>query len=295
MQELNLELSELSLKIDSVPAEIIDPVLTQQEILRKERLILETTAARTMAAKSLEEDEQKFKNISDFLETFDVSSYREKKSLIDKKKEDLSGLISEMKILCDEKLRNVRKQDLLLEVPCGNKYPSCKFIKDAHQAGEVVQITESRMAENAIKTNTLGAEIKNMDPPVVESHLEKYELLVNKKSDLATAVATARITIERSDATLFREQVELENLKDKDKEYSENKEAIENLKQLLADLKSKQQVATEKENEIEWFLRREAKICKIATKRERKIRKRFRCVSFTYDLLSSKRSLIRNY
>jgi len=260
LQELNLELSELSLKIDSVPAEIIDPVLTQQEILRKERLILETTAARTMAVKSLEEDEQKFKNISDFLETFDVSSYREKKSLIDKKKEDLSGLISEMKILCDEKLRNVRKQDLLLEVPCGNKYPSCKFIKDAHQAGEVVQITESRMAENAIKTNTLGAEIKNMDPPVVESHLEKYELLVNKKSDLATAVATARITIERSDAALFREQVELENLKDKDKEYSENKEAIENLKQLLTDLKSKQQVATEKENEIELCQQRAMKL-----------------------------------
>ena len=235
LKEMDIELVALTTKIDSVPAEIIDPVLTQQEISRKERLILKTAAARTMAVKSLEEGEQKFKNISDFLETFNVSSYREKKKLIDEKKEALSKLISEMEILCDEKLRNVRKQDLLLEVPCGDKYPSCRFIKDAHQAGEIVQITQSRMSQNAIKTNNLGAEIKEMDPPVVESHLEKYELLVNKKSNLATSIATARITVERSDATLFREQVELEALKDKDKEYSENKEAIENLKQLLSD------------------------------------------------------------
>ena len=47
LQEQIINLKELSDKIDAVPAEIIDPVLTEQEINRKERLILETSASKT--------------------------------------------------------------------------------------------------------------------------------------------------------------------------------------------------------------------------------------------------------
>tara|TARA_Y100000592_G_scaffold96953_1_gene166503 strand:- start:13426 stop:16563 length:3138 start_codon:yes stop_codon:yes gene_type:complete len=248
---LNISLAELSSKIDAVPAEIIDPALTLQEIARKERLILKTTANKTTALKLLEEDQQKFEKICDFLETFNVDSYREKKKLIEEKKEKLSDLISEMKKHSEEKLRNVRKQDLLTEVPCGSQFPSCKFIKDAHSAGELIQIAESRMSEVAININTIGAEIQKEDPFQVESHLNKYDLLIEKKTELATAIASAKITIERADALLFREQVELENLKSKSEEYNENKDAIENLKQLLKELKDMQIDAKAKEGEIE--------------------------------------------
>ena len=44
LKEMDIELAALTTKIDSVPAEIIDPVLTQQEISRKDikHLFLET-------------------------------------------------------------------------------------------------------------------------------------------------------------------------------------------------------------------------------------------------------------
>ena len=61
--------------------ESIDPVLTQQEISRKERLILETSSNRTRALSQLEQDENKFENISDFIETFNIESYEEKRNL----------------------------------------------------------------------------------------------------------------------------------------------------------------------------------------------------------------------
>ena len=150
MQNLNIGLSDLKNKVESVPAEIIDPVLTQQRIDKKERLILKTTADKTKATKELEQSEQKFHKISDFLETFNVETYKEKKALIEQKKQRLADLIKEMGLLSDEKLRGVRKQDLLLEVPCGSQYPSCKFIKDAHEATTLVQVTESKMSTNAV-------------------------------------------------------------------------------------------------------------------------------------------------
>ena len=251
LQEMTSDLKTLSNKIDSVPAEIIDPVLTQQEISRKERIILETSAKRTKTIANLEQDEGKFENVSDFLTTFDIESYRNKKELIEQKKIKLSDLIKEMSDLSDEKDRYRKKQDLLSEVPCGDKFPSCRFIKDAHEAKNLIQITESRMASNARETNDLGSEIHSMDPFRVDDHMEKYQLLIDKKSNLANAIATAKLTIERADALIFREQVELDKKKKKSKEYNQNREAIENLKQLLVQLKQEQSAIRVKEQCIE--------------------------------------------
>ena len=251
LQALSLQAKQLSNKIDSVPTEIIDPVLTQREIDRKERLILETTANRTNAQKYLKEDEDKFAKISNFLEDFEVSSYQEKKVSIDAKKQELSKLIAEMETYSDEKLRNLRKHDLLEGVPCGTQFPSCRFIKDAHEAGQLVQIVAKKMSANAVETNKLGQEICDLNPPVVEDYLEKYNLLVEKKGNVATSIATAKITIERADALLFKEQVLLDDLKAKNQEYDENKEAIENLKELLNHLKLSQKDAKDKEKDIE--------------------------------------------
>ena len=169
LSELGIEVSELSRKIESVPAEVIDPVYTQQQIDKKERLILSTTADRTRAAKELEQSEEKFAKISDFLETFDVVSYREKSELIKQKKDKLAELIKEMSDLSDEKLRSVAKRDLLTEVPCGSEFPSCKFIKDAHQASSLIQITEGKMRQNTVETNALGQDIVGLNPEKVKN------------------------------------------------------------------------------------------------------------------------------
>ena len=251
LAELNIELSNLETKIDSVPAEIIDQVLTQREIENKERLILKTTANRTNAKSQLKKDEEKYAKISEFLKAFEVDSYKHKERIVDEKSNELSLLIKEMAKFSDERIRNLHKHDLLADVPCGDKYPSCKFIKDAHQAGELIQIGEGKMSENAVATNKLGEEINELNPKMIKGHLEKYELLVQKKSDLANAIATAKITIERADALLFKEQVLLDTLKKKSQEYDENKEAIENLKDLLSMLTEMKNSVKQKENSIE--------------------------------------------
>ena len=251
VSEMSLNLSDLIKKIESVPAEVIDPVLTQQQIDLKERLILDTTAAKATATRNLEQSQEKFEKISDFLETFDVESYRERKALIEQKKDRLAFLIKEMSSLSDEKIRDVRKQDLLKEVPCGSQFPSCRFIKDAHQAGSLVQLTESRMTKNAVETNELGEQISGLNPRKVDEYLDNYNQLLEKKATLANTIATSKLSIERSDAVLFREQVEIEALKNKSLEYAQNKEAIENLKGLLKTRTDLRNTIKQKEKDIE--------------------------------------------
>ncbi len=226
-------LAEISEKINSVPAEIIDPVLTQRDIAEKERNILKKTSEKTEAQKTLKDNEEKYEKIDDFLSDFEIDSYLKRKEEIDKKSSDLNAFLLEMKILSDKKHDYTRKQDLLSDVPCGSEYPSCKFIKDAHQTSELIQVVDREMAKNSSLINQVGIELQSLDKIKTEKHLEKYNKLSEKRSALANSIASCKLTIERADNYLFKEQVELEELKKKNISYMKNREAIENLKSLM--------------------------------------------------------------
>ena len=242
---------EIQDKVDSVPGEIIDPVITEQKIEAKRALILSAISEKKNATNELRNSEKNFEKVNDFLIQFDISSYQEKKELIDKNKEKLSDLLNEMRRQSEIKDVNHRKQELLTEVPCGSQYPSCKFIKDAHAAAELIQISVVKLSDLSSDINSVGHKIKNLNPVFIENHIDKYNLLVDKKNVLATSVASSSLQIERSDALVFREQVELEQLESKNAEYEENKEAIENLKGLIMERNKIDEVAKRKEKNLE--------------------------------------------
>jgi len=81
--------TSLKAKIDAVPTEIIDPILTKREIDRKERRILETASFKTKKLDILKKDESRFEKVTDFLETFEIGSFLEKKEDLDSKTKEL--------------------------------------------------------------------------------------------------------------------------------------------------------------------------------------------------------------
>ena len=251
LEELDRFLAELRVKIESVPAEVIDPVLTSRSIKHREGVILETTSKKAAAQKSLKDSESKFEKIDNFLSQFEIESYKEKQRAIEKKTEKLDTwlleLESESKATCNYKT----KQDLLSQVPCGNEYPSCKFIKDAHKAVELIQISEKKTGQLAIKINDIGSEISSLDPLKISDYIDKYDKLVEKRGSLGALIASNKLIIERADNTLFKNQVELETLKKKSFEYEKNKEAIENLKELMKSEQNASQQQDNKRSEIE--------------------------------------------
>jgi DNA repair exonuclease SbcCD ATPase subunit len=101
-----------------------------------------------------------------------------------------------------------------------------------------------------MEVSALEGEISLLEPLKVASHLEKYGQLVEKRNQVATTIANSKLTIERADSSLFKEQVELDELRMKATEYEENKEAIENLKQLLTDRDNLKDQAVSKEKEL---------------------------------------------
>ena len=251
ISDANKELLAVEVKIDWVPAEIIDPVMTSRAIKRKEETILDTTSKKTKAIEELRLSEDKYEKISDFVEKFDIASYMQKKEIITQSKNKIEELIHSIKLQSEERDRNLKKQDLLREVPCGSQFPSCKFIKDAHQAGDLIQICESKISTFSRDVNRAGREFRQNNPDTIESHISKYNLLLEKRNVLATSIANNKLLIERAESSLFKEQVELQELKNKSFEYEQNKDAIENLKDLIASRDQKKVFITKCESKLQ--------------------------------------------
>jgi len=234
ISDANKEMIAIEAKIESVPAEIIDPVMTSRAIRTKEKTILDITSKKTKSIEELRLSEDKYEKIASFVEKFDIASYMEKKELITQNKKKIDELVHSIKLQSEARDRNIKKQDLLRDVPCGSQFPSCKFIKDAHQAGELIQICESKISTFSRDVNKAGEDLRENDPDTIESHIAKYNLLLEKRNVLATSIANNKLFIEKAESSLFKEQVELQDLESKSFEYEQNKDAIENLKELIS-------------------------------------------------------------
>ena len=238
ISSLQGEIDSIQNKIDSAPTEIIDPVKIRMEIETRENNIKNIKDKKESLIAKIEEHKEKYSKISAFLETFDIDTYEEKKKRIIENRELIEKYIKEIEDNSNDKDKLQKRSNLLREVPCGDSFPNCKFIKDAHEASGLVQIKADTIGDLAAKVNSLGEQVQQMEPEKVLEYVDKYQQLLDKKNEVSDNVTKAEISIDRSDSDLFKENTILEKLLDKLSEYEDNKEAIENLEELLSQKKS---------------------------------------------------------
>lgn len=224
-------------KINSVPAEIIDPVMTAQKILKKEKTILEINARKTEAQKNISENKAKYQKIEDFLKDFEIEKYRKKKESFAETKEELSSLITKLRTLSEQKTLLVIEQDKL----CNSCIPLI---------GSTVDEKSQEIASVSKQINVIGQAHSHEEQRKVSDYIDNYNSLIEKRDNLANSITTSSLIIERADSLLFKEQVELDVLRDKATEYEDNREAIENLKQLIANKDSLKRDVKNKEREL---------------------------------------------
>jgi len=224
-------------KIDSVPAEIIDPVMTAQKISKKEKTILEINARKTEAQKNISENKAKYQKIEDFLKDFEIEKYKKKKDSFAETKEEINSLIV--------KLRTLSEQKTLLVIEQGKLCSSCIPL-----IGSTVDEKSGEIASVSKQINAIGQAHSHEEQRKVSDYIDNYNSLIEKRDNLANSITTSSLIIERADSLLFKEQVELDALRGKATEYEDNRDAIENLKQLIANKDSLKRDVKDKECEL---------------------------------------------
>ena len=147
------------------------------------------------AVSSIFEKEEKIKKIEIFLKNINIEEIREKRNAKNKIERDLAEL---------QGLYNLEKRELdiieksvskLSEVPCGDQFPSCKFIKESHRNKKKLDIQEKKVTLLNVKLDDIAESFQVYSKDNLDAKISKYNKLIQRKSELISDVSDVRIKI----------------------------------------------------------------------------------------------------
>ena len=227
---------DIQAKINSIPTEIIDISKINNNIRSKENQIVSLNLKIAEDVGILKTQQGLYEKINDFLDTFELDKYEEISHQIKEQRVILTAQETDLDKLLDAHNNIIKKEKLLNGIPCGTSYPACKFIRDANVAvanKSAIEI-EQRGTLNLIEDASVRLDALN--PQAVESQLSKYYKIEKNKHAVSSTIADLNLEIERNRNLIHTVTADLNALILKRNEYEENKEAIENLELLVAQL-----------------------------------------------------------
>ena len=221
IDSLKDEMATLEGRISSVSTQYIDIADVVSESENKKYRIRKLEDMLESDSEDLQIKSEKLEKASGLISSYDIDDLRQKKEQIDK----LANTI--------EKLNNQitdieKKRNLLAGIPCGDEFPTCRFIKDAHETvlgSEAVEIT----------LNETIKDLSQMDAETINRRIEQYTKIKDFKQSLETDVGGLQLRIEKATNTKANLSNELSVIEERIKEYNDNKELIENLEKMISE------------------------------------------------------------
>ena len=246
--------AETQLKIDSIPAEVIDIAAINNEIRAKENQITALKIKIDKNEKDLKTKQGVYQKVVDFLQEFELEKYellRRKiginRTKLTEQEDSLDKLLdAHNNILKKEKLLEEHEYDPDCEYCCGNE-----FVKEAHIAVASKSAVETEQKQTLKMIEQITATIQDLNPQDVEIQLEKHENIQKSKHNVSSTIADLNLEIERNKNTIHLVENNLVSLCANRDEYEANKEAIENLEALIHQLNECQYKIKKTNNKIE--------------------------------------------
>ena len=235
-------LQELKEKMDSIPAEIINIVEVKEELEGKKRQIDGLTEQNKNIAKKIEENKTFIEKANEYIKGIDIEDVKARL----KEVEGLIGSITEASTKENNKQRRLRDKErqvtTLDDIPCGTSFQTCKFIKDAYAAKAQLPSDKEEIDALLKEVTALEDKVETLKPEEAEELLAKHEKITKKKTLSESENSSFELRSANNSTLVLTAKAVVKELTEKVKEYEDNKEAIENLEDLIAQKKS-----TEKE------------------------------------------------
>lgn len=235
IENFKAEFNSLEERINSIPADVIniDQVISNLKTV-EEACENAKNENKTYAIQEKEHGEL-FQKLENFISTFDKESFKTKIDLGDKYQKQIDDAHNQIRVFEMKHENHKKKINILNQVPCGDSFPQCHFIKDAYEArGGMTNIT-SNLKDLKQSTDQVNKILNELEVDKATEYLNKYDKVFQKKIDTQEKINDLSLKIEKNKTLLLRlESKNAELLLEKDN-YDTNKDAIENLEKLLLD------------------------------------------------------------
>ena len=247
------EYFSLTEQIDSIPAERLDiKLLLEMKSSLEEKI--ETTNINIVELKN---ENAAFgghlKEYDDFLTTIDIEELLDKKKNYDDFKQKYDDTVNHARLLDNEYKAMSKKIELLDEVPCGNKYPMCRFIKDAHVAAVEIPSLEVNIIGKIEEAKEYKTNVVTVNSAEMIEIIDKYNNIIIKKNNIEIEKRDNKVSIEKLYAKVKSHKVDLNNTDGKITLYEDKKGLIKNIEKLLASRNNVQNEISETKEVIQTY------------------------------------------
>tara|TARA_R110002073_G_scaffold171764_3_gene328847 strand:+ start:4130 stop:7285 length:3156 start_codon:yes stop_codon:yes gene_type:complete len=220
-------------RIKIIPVEMIDIEEIEKSLENKDKEKDLLTGRSKKFSDNIKNNTELLEKIKKFLnDDFDIEEIKNNKAIVVEKQNQLNLICNDIKVH-EAKLKvKEEKAALLEEVPCGEEFSHCKFIKDAYDALRQLDEVKQEVAALRNSEEKTTDEIQELDPEKIEEHIEKHNKLLEKQNELNSEISSYELEIQKNKTKIVGYKKEIEQLNEKVVEYNKNKMAIENLEAL---------------------------------------------------------------
>lgn len=228
------ELESLKQEINTIPNDIVECRDSNEKIGKCQDTIKLLIRNREEKSLELENNQVLLDKIDNFLTGFDIETFNNKKKFIEEQESRLLQIDKEIDSFQASKKRNDNKIASLKQAPCSmNLKEKCHFVKDARRALEDVNRVEIALNQFTLSKKTLTKKVQEANPEKVKKYVEKYYMVLEKKTALKDIMNALELELEKEKVKLIQLESVLTELKNNQFVFEQNKKLVEKLQGLL--------------------------------------------------------------
>lgn len=181
-------------------------VETQRSLAVKKRLTADASnTSLNQLTSDVDELRTKLVTVEDLLRKIDIDVLKKKSVAA----ASLQATLLSAKHLFDSETTALGQQKkslkILDEVPCGDEYPTCKFIKDAHHNRSLLVAQQQKVDIAKEAFTAVASQLKLVADPSIEERIQKHAKATDLASRLRLEISNKETSIERAITTAAKD------------------------------------------------------------------------------------------
>ena len=179
------------------------------------------------------EGEVRLRDIEKGLEDLEIEVLRKNMEDIKEASNEDADLTKQIELEEQTKETASNKTKLLNEVPCGDSFPKCKFIKDAHGAQEALDESKVKLRDLRMAKDILEKRIADLEPDKIRSYLDKYDDFVEERKVVSDNISAWRLEVEKNKGELLQLMYQFNDLQEKKNRYEDSKDEMKKYERIF--------------------------------------------------------------
>lgn len=255
LKELADNITAIDIQIGSLPKiDVVDLEQANKNLASLNTEIVQINNKIQENETFIKEKESALENALKILNDININDVNKRKSTIVEKNKLLETILRDLSSLEKELKGEQKAIKILDEVPCGDKFPTCKFLTNAYESKNNISGLENDLVVLKSKKESTEVEIKELKPDETEKSISVYNVILDKRRNMENLISSKKIELEKFKNKIILNENSIAKLKASINDYHKNEESALKLKQFNQQrqkLLSEKNIFTKKLNDQE--------------------------------------------